>query len=91
MHTNISYLLNFLNDLLQSQDVAEVVILGDLFDRWVIPADQDPLISFQEIFAKNSEVITALQQLAEKVILTYVPGNHDMSLPIEKQAEISNS
>jgi len=79
---NIPHLANFLNEQLNAQEVAEVVILGDLFDEWVIPTEQDPLTSFQDICnnPSNSPVIDDLRQLAARGILTYVPGNHDMTL-----------
>jgi UDP-2,3-diacylglucosamine pyrophosphatase LpxH len=78
---NIKNLEKFLNELLVSSEVEEVVILGDLFDRWVIPAALEPIISFQEICntSENKKIIEALQKLAEKQLLTYLPGNHDMS------------
>lgn len=80
--SNIPHLADFLNEQLSAPEVAEVVILGDLFDLWVIPTDQDPLNSFQAIYDNpaNSRVIDALRQLAKRGILTYVPGNHDMTL-----------
>ena len=78
---NIGFLEQFLHDLLVSSEVEEVVIVGDLFDRWVVPADQDPTISFQEICDNHAykNIIAALQELAKRQMLTYVPGNHDMS------------
>lgn len=80
--SNIQNLANFLSEQLSAPEVAEVVILGDLFDEWVIPTDEDPLNSFQAICVNppNSPVIEALRQLAARGILTYVPGNHDMTL-----------
>ncbi len=60
------------------------MILGDLFDTWLIPVDKDPLPDFQAIVAcdGNKKVITALKDLAAKDKLTYIPGNHDMSMPV---------
>jgi hypothetical protein len=87
--SNIVNLANFLTEKLRTQEVAEVVILGDLFDEWVIPADKDPLISCQAIYDNpaNSPVILALRQLAAQGILTYVPGNHDLTLASTELAE----
>ena len=86
--SNISNLADFLTELLSAPEVAEVVILGDLFDTWVIPTDQDPLNSFQAICDNpaNLPVIDALGQLAARGLLTYVPGNHDMSLSTTEMA-----
>ena len=47
---NITSLAEFLNKQLESPEVEEVVILGDLFDRWIIPTDEDPLTDFQAIY-----------------------------------------
>jgi UDP-2,3-diacylglucosamine pyrophosphatase LpxH len=80
--SNISNLANFLEAQINAPDVAEMVILGDLFDTWVIPTDKDPLTSFPAICSYNANlpVIDALKRLAAKGnFLSYVPGNHDMA------------
>ena len=81
INRNISNLANFLEAQLNAPDLAELVILGDLFDTWVIPTDMDPLNSFDAICKNtaNDRVIGALKNLAAKDILSYVPGNHDMA------------
>jgi hypothetical protein len=80
LNKNIHFLADFLTGQLNDPNVAEVVILGDLFDTWVIPTHQDPLNSFQAICNNpaNSAVIATLVKLAAKGVLTHVPGNHDM-------------
>lgn len=81
---NIPLLAEFLGELLKAPDVKEVVILGDLFDDWVIPVNIEPLTSFEEICLNpdNKPVIDKLKELAASpdVKLAYVPGNHDMSM-----------
>src|SRR6266567_9430821 len=83
---NIPILAQFLDDQLHSDDVSEVIILGDLFDEWVIPVNLDPLTSYDTICnnPKNAPVITKLQALAasKDIRLSYVPGNHDMSMNV---------
>ena len=83
IRSNISNLANFLEEQINASDVAEMVILGDLFDTWVIPTDKDPLTSFAAIcsHSANLPVIDALKKLSAKGnFLSYVPGNHDMAL-----------
>jgi len=46
LRENIHYLTDFLDDLLNAQDVIQVVILGDLFDQWVIPTGLSSLPPF---------------------------------------------
>jgi UDP-2,3-diacylglucosamine pyrophosphatase LpxH len=81
---NIDLLALFLKEQLNSPDAKEVVILGDLFDTWVIPTDDNPLTSFEKICSNevNKPVIEALKALAasSEVKLIYVPGNHDMAM-----------
>jgi len=81
IQSNLSNLANFLEEQLIAPDVAEVVILGDLFDTWVIPTILYPLNSYEEIYSndENSPVIEALKKLAAESKLSYVPGNHDMA------------
>ena len=79
---NASLLAQFLKEKLKAPDVKEVVILGDLFDEWIIPADYHPITSFDSICKKdvNQPVIIQLKGLALSGKLIYVPGNHDMAM-----------
>jgi hypothetical protein len=83
---NIPILAQFLDDQLKSPDVKELVILGDLFDTWIIPTTYLPIKSFDRIIAnkENKPVIDKLIALAasKDIKLAYVPGNHDMSMRI---------
>lgn len=84
LRKNIPNLENFLAELHQRPDVAEVVMLGDMFDEWVIPVDADPLNSFDAVCSNpaNAGIIANLKALAAfpDIALSYVPGNHDMSM-----------
>lgn len=91
---NAKYLGRFLGQLLKRDDVAELVILGDLLDDWVIPAAFDPghrqgsESSFAAILGAehNRLIVTYLQSLAgsnSEIKVSYVPGNHDMALEKE--------
>lgn len=89
-------LAEFLDELAKDETLAELVIVGDLFDEWVVPYPVAPVpsdgSSYADQFAKiaaapqNKPVIAGLRTLAEsgKVRVSYVPGNHDML--IEQQA-----
>lgn len=83
---NIPVLAKFLDDQLHAPDVKEVIILGDLFDTWVIPVDKPPLTKFEDIYSNpaNKDVIDKLKALAadSDIKLIYVPGNHDMAMDI---------
>jgi len=78
--------------VLYKEEVNELVILGDLFDVWLCPANCDPpggtgdiLKQFNAIAAapQNKGIIENLKLIAEKNKLTYVNGNHDMQLTEE--------
>ena len=84
---NIPHLVNFLEEQRKAADVKEVVILGDLFDTWIIPDDCDPLTSFHSICSsdennENKEVIKSLRALAAhpEIKVSYLLGNHDMAM-----------
>ena len=81
---NVSLLADFLKDLLQAPDIKEMIILGDLFDQWIIPANYTPIPRLETICSSRlyAPVIAGLKALAasQDIKLTYVPGNHDMAL-----------
>jgi UDP-2,3-diacylglucosamine pyrophosphatase LpxH len=76
----INLLAGFLDKLAADPTTRDVVILGDLFDNWVCPAEQSPPKFDAIIGAKaNKEVIVALNNVVSKGAgLFYVYGNHDM-------------
>jgi UDP-2,3-diacylglucosamine pyrophosphatase LpxH len=80
-------LTQFLNAVNARDDVAELVILGDLFDDWVTPVKDSPQ-RFTEILAasNNAGIVTALKAICSNpnIKTTYVVGNHDM-LSFEEQ------
>ncbi|MCX6245885.1 MAG: metallophosphoesterase [Bacteroidetes bacterium] len=87
-------LLDLLDTVLTSQLVRQVVIMGDLFDEWVIPYRLAPFDTISGIHNSrdyflsvagspvNLPVINKLREIAagDSIQLIYVPGNHDMLL-----------
>ena len=99
---NAAALDSLLTMVRQSPRVRQLVILGDLFDGWVIPYRINPLdpaagISsvddyFRAVAASpvNAGIIASLQAIAAGGVtqLIYVPGNHDMLLTPELLQEL---
>ena len=88
-------LARFLSDLNKRDDVAELIILGDLLDDWVSPVEYTPQ-TFSDILSANMNngVVPALQEVChnEDIAVTYVTGNHDMlSFKSENKDIISNA
>ncbi|MCP4538803.1 MAG: hypothetical protein GY832_16845 [Chloroflexi bacterium] len=89
-------LADFLRLQIEDPQVKDVVILGDLFDEWVYPAQLDPVPplpddQFHRIAqaTQNVPVIESLKEVATSdVNLVYVPGNHDMLLTEEILTDI---
>lgn len=85
----------FLNQVNARDDVAELVILGDLLDDWVSPVKTSPQ-AFTDILAapNNTGIVAALQAvcLNPNIKVTYVAGNHDMlSFEDQNKAVIANA
>ncbi|MFO7601263.1 MAG: metallophosphoesterase [Candidatus Desulfacyla sp.] len=80
-------LAEFLDRVNARDDVAELVILGDLLDDWVSPVKSTPQ-TFSDILRarSNAPVVAALQAVCDNpnIAVTYVVGNHDM-LSFESQ------
>ncbi|MEA3523735.1 MAG: metallophosphoesterase [Campylobacterota bacterium] len=87
---NSTRLREFLEDVRSSQQIKELVILGDFMDIWIVPMEYetfdasvaDSMAFFQAIADANQEIIDKLNQIADEgnIIFSYVPGNHDMHL-----------
>jgi len=99
---NEAALESLLDVVLASAQVRQVVILGDLFDEWVVPYRVSPFDSAaginnsREYFlaiansATNINVVSKLKTIASSgtIQLIYIPGNHDMLLTPEVLQEI---
>ena len=93
---------NFLDYVVNSRQFKKLVILGDLFDEWLVPYtispfDPDHGISttrdyFMAVAANpvNSIIIEKLNAVVAdpEIELVYVPGNHDMLMSREIMNEI---
>jgi hypothetical protein len=87
---NVNVFISFLDDILKSKQVKELIIAGDLFDEWVIPVDMKPFVdnvsSNSDFFKSIADsptmkpVIDKLNEIADSglIKLVYIPGNHDM-------------
>ena len=99
---NAQALESLLNVVMTSQQVKQLVILGDLFDEWVVPYRLSPFDSLSGInnsrdyflsvanAPTNINIINKLKAIASggTTQLIYIPGNHDMLLTEEVLEEI---
>jgi len=96
INKNLKPLANFLEKVGAAPAVKELVFAGDLLDEWFVPAttntyegkDQGDFV--RRIAAANHGVIDAINRIiqAGKISVTYVPGNHDLSITAENLAGI---
>ena len=91
---NADALVDFLDFILNNNEVKELVILGDLFDEWLVPYTVNPFDPQSGItnsdqyfnaianYPTNKPVFDKLREIASKpeIDLIYVQGNHDMLL-----------
>ncbi|MFZ4592099.1 MAG: metallophosphoesterase [Ignavibacteria bacterium] len=85
---NRGHLVKLLQQIKAAPNVKELVIAGDLIDEWWVPCDVNTYQGsnqsnfVQRVAATNSEVFAALNQIIQenKIIVTYVQGNHDMGV-----------
>jgi len=82
---NRSVFIEFLKRVENTADIGELVIAGDLLDEWYLPLtypSYENSSDFYRLVVKNNQaVFDELNTLIGKGLkLTYVPGNHDMTL-----------
>lgn len=96
INTNIKLLESFLEQIRKSSGVKEVVIAGDLLDEWFVPANintyqgKSQLDFVQRIARTNQGVIDGFNRIIRegKITVTYVPGNHDLTITPENVSAI---
>ncbi len=93
---------DFLNFIKNNQKVKELVILGDLFDEWMVPYEFSPfdsavnITNSKEYFhaiansSVNKPVFDKMREIISEgeIDIIYVPGNHDMLITQEILEEI---
>ncbi len=95
-NNNLGALELFLKQVKASRNVKELVIAGDMLDEWFIPAtvdiyqgkDQSDYV--KRIAAANKGVIDAFNSIIKegKILVTYVPGNHDLTITAQNVEQI---
>jgi predicted MPP superfamily phosphohydrolase len=77
----------FLKYLIIDNTIQEMIILGDLMDGWVYPIETRPP-GYDKIASAGHviDIMDSLRKLAAEKKVTYVIGNHDMTL-MEPQFE----
>lgn len=91
IYENLKPLENFLNKIKTSKNVKELVIAGDMLDEWFVPADvdtyngKDQADFVQRIAVANKGVIDVFNSIIQDgtILVTYVPGNHDLTITEE--------
>jgi UDP-2,3-diacylglucosamine pyrophosphatase LpxH len=87
----------YLDMIIEKPVFKELVIMGDIFDEWIIPYSISPFDSAygvtntKEYFESvanatdNALILEKLKTIAlnPDILLTYIPGNHDMRLTEE--------
>ena len=91
INANLKPLENLLNKIRTSANVKELVIAGDMFDEWFVPANVDTYNGkdqrdfMQRIAKTNKDLIDAFNRIIteKKILVTYIPGNHDLTVTAE--------
>ncbi|PKL88058.1 MAG: metallophosphoesterase [Ignavibacteriae bacterium HGW-Ignavibacteriae-2] len=95
-NTNRAPLKKLLEQIRVAKDVKELVIAGDLFDEWFVPATTDTYQGrdqtdfVERIAIANRDVIDAFNRIIQdgNILVTYVPGNHDLTITAENVKRI---
>jgi UDP-2,3-diacylglucosamine pyrophosphatase LpxH len=87
------YLIKALDYIEQNAaSIEEVILLGDIFDFWTYPCGSTPP-GFSDIVNANPNILGPqgkLKEVATKVPVTYVNGNHDMNVNKDDIARLGN-
>ncbi len=87
-NVNLGALEKLLKQIKASPNVKELVIAGDMLDEWFVPATINTYQGkgqydfVQRIAKANKGVVAAINSIIKgnKILVTYVPGNHDLTI-----------
>lgn len=93
---NLPALEKMLKQIKAAPQVKELVIAGDLIDEWFVPATvdtyqgKDQADFVKRIATTNKAVFDVLNSIIQEgdILVTYVPGNHDLTITAENIASI---
>ncbi len=93
---NLVHLEKFLENIRTSKNIKELIIAGDLLDEWFVPANvdtyngKDQLDFVKRIATTNKGVFDAFNKIIKEgnIMVTYVPGNHDLAITAESVESI---
>lgn len=93
---NLKSLELFLTKIKSANNVKELVIAGDMLDEWFAPAPvdiykgKDQIDFVKSIATANKGVIDAFNNIIKekKILVTYIPGNHDLTITAESVESI---
>lgn len=96
INKNLGALEKLLKLLKEEKNVKELVIAGDLLDEWFVPATintyngKDQADFVKRIAVTNKGVVDVLNSITKekKILVTYVPGNHDLTITEENVESI---
>jgi UDP-2,3-diacylglucosamine pyrophosphatase LpxH len=72
-------LIDFLDNLAEQQEEAELFIIGDIFGLWEF-TDLQGVAKLNQLFIQFPKIFAALQHTGETVRITMLPGNHDYEI-----------
>jgi ribose transport system substrate-binding protein len=90
------YLIAIFNDIIsRAEKIQELILLGDIFEFWAYPPDENPpsmediIACHPNILGPQGKLIQVLSALKGRVL--YIPGNHDMNITEEDIKKIQGT
>jgi UDP-2,3-diacylglucosamine pyrophosphatase LpxH len=87
----VTYATTMFNRVAIDPNVAELVLLGDIFDNWLYPLNVVPLTTPQIVSGMDAGLRGAIQACVAKLpVVYYMNGNHDMGVQQADLAQLSS-
>lgn len=77
-------LIQFLEDIAQKDEAAEIIIVGDAFGLWEF-TEVEGIEKVQTLIGQFPNIFEAFKRYGEKIKISVIPGNHDYELACYKE------